>query len=58
MIDYRNINANEGGLSVRAKINNMFAALISGDEGVNNVWKRLIEVTNGFSSLELSVGDI
>ena len=58
MIDYRNINANEGGLSVRAKINNMFAALISGDEGVNNVWKRLIEVTNGFSSLELSVGDV
>lgn len=58
MIDYRNINANEGGLSVRAKINNMFAALISGDEGVNNVWKRLIEVTNGFSSLELSVGDM
>lgn len=58
MIAYRNINANEGGLSVRAKINNMFAALISGDEGVNNVWKRLIEVTNGFSSLELSVGNV
>lgn len=58
MIDYRNINANEGGLSVRAKINNMFAALIFGDEGVNNVWKKLVEVTNGFNSLELSVDDM
>ena len=58
MIDYRNINANEGGLSVRAKINNMFAALISGYEGVNNVWKKLVEVTNGFNSLELSVDDM
>lgn len=58
MIDYRNINASEGGLSVRAKINSMFAALISGDEGVNNVWKKLVEVTNGFNSLELSVDDM
>ena len=58
MIDYKNINDNEGGLSVRAKINNMFAALISGDEGVNNVWKKLVELTNGFNSFELSVGDM
>lgn len=58
MIDYRNINANEGGLSVRAKINNMFSALISGNEGVNNVWKRLVEVTNGFNNLALSVGNM
>lgn len=58
MIDYRNINANEGGLSVREKINNMFAALISGDEGVNNVWKKLVEVTNELNSLGLSMRDI
>lgn len=58
MIDYRNINSNEGGLSVRAKINNMFAALISGDEGINNVWKELVKVTNGFNSLELSVDNM
>lgn len=55
MIEYKNINANEGGLSVRAKLNSMFSSLISGDESINQVWKKLIEVTNGFTSLELNV---
>lgn len=36
----------------------MFAALITGNEGVNNVWKKLVGVTNKFNSLELSMGDI
>lgn len=46
MIEYRNINPNESGLSVRAKLNRMFRDLISGDEGVNRLWKRLIEVNS------------
>lgn len=58
MIDYKNINADEGGLSVRAKLNSMFAALISGDEGVNSVWKKLVETINGVNSLELNMGNM
>lgn len=46
MINYKNINANEIGLSIRAKINSMFGALISGAEGINELWKRLVEVNS------------
>lgn len=46
MIEHRNINANESGLSVRAKLNRMFSDLISGTEGVNKLWKRLVEVNS------------
>ena len=52
MIERQFINSNEGGLSVRAKLNNMFAALITGDEGVNNVWKKIQELINSQNDLE------
>ena len=35
------INNGESGLSVRNKINGMFASLISGSEGVNAIWKQI-----------------
>lgn len=44
MIEYQNINANESGLVVRAKLNNMFKALISSKEGVNRLWKSIAEL--------------
>lgn len=46
MIEYQNINSNESGLSVRAKLNNMFKALISSKEGVNRLWQSIAELTN------------
>lgn len=52
MIERFNINQNEGGLSVRAKLNNMFGALIVGDEGVNAVWKKIQELLNSQNALE------
>lgn len=52
MIEYLNINSNEGGLSVRAKLNNMFSALITGDEGMNMVWRKIQEILNKQGSLE------
>lgn len=45
MVEYQNINANESGLAVRAKLNNMFKALISSNEGVNKLWQSIIELT-------------
>lgn len=45
MVEYQNINANESGLTVRAKLNNMFKALISSNEGVNKLWQSIIELT-------------
>lgn len=45
MVEYQNINANESGLSVRAKLNNMFKALISSNEGVNKLWQSIMELT-------------
>lgn len=45
MIEYQNINANESGLTVRAKLNNMFKALILSDEGVNKLWQSIVELT-------------
>lgn len=58
MIDYKSINPNESGLSVRAKINKMFSDLISGNEGANALWNSLVEMTNGFDSLKLNVDNI
>ena len=58
MITYNNINANEGGLSVRAKINNMFSALISGKEGVNEVWKSITLLLNGLSTTDSELDDV
>lgn len=55
MIEYKNINANESGLSVRAKINGMFSSLINGGEGVNNLWKSLVRVTESIKALELNM---
>lgn len=49
MIEHRNINANESGLSVRAKLNRMFIDLISGIEGVNKLWKHLVEVNSAIN---------
>lgn len=46
MVEYQNINANESGLSVRAKLNRMFSDLIIGIEGVNRLWKHLVEVNS------------
>lgn len=45
MVEYQNINANESGLTVRAKLNNMLKALISSNEGVNNIWQSIVELT-------------
>lgn len=45
MVEYQNINANESGLTVRAKLNNMFKALISSNEGVNKLWQSIVELT-------------
>lgn len=45
MVEYQNINANESGLVIRAKLNNMLKALISGNEGVNNLWQSIVELT-------------
>lgn len=45
MVEYQNINANESGLAVRAKLNNMFKALISSNEGVNKLWQSIVELT-------------
>ena len=50
MIGFENINSGETGLSVRAKLNNMLRSLISGDEGVNNVWNKLSDVSNDLKS--------
>lgn len=52
MIDFKNINPNESGLSVRAKLNNMFSSLITGDEGVNQVWAKMQQILNSQNALE------
>ena len=57
MIDYKSINKNESGLSVRAKINSMFSALIDGNEGMNSVWKKFLEVAKNYSDLTVKVED-
>lgn len=46
MIDYKSISNGEGGLSVRAKINSMFRDLVSGNEGVNQLWQRITSITS------------
>lgn len=56
MIEYENINSGETGLSIRAKLNNMLRALISGNEGVNNVWKGISNINNVLKSQEV-MGD-
>ena len=40
-ISLQPINNNEGGLSVRSKLNTMFKELISGTEGVNAIWQKI-----------------
>lgn len=52
MIEYQNINKGESGLSVRAKLNKMFSALITGSEGVNQVWVQMQKVLNSYDDLE------
>lgn len=52
MVEYQNINANESGLTVRAKLNNMFKALISSNEGVNKLWQSIIELTTKTGELK------
>lgn len=52
MIELKNINPNESGLSVRGKLNNMFTSLITGDEGVNKVWTKIQQILNNQNSLE------
>lgn len=52
MIELKNINPNESGLSVRGKLNNMFTSLITGDEGVNKVWTKIQQILNSQNSLE------
>lgn len=54
MITYLSINSNEGGASVRAKLNTMFSALISGGEGMNEVWRTITTLRSDFNELELS----
>lgn len=58
MIEFRNINANESGLSVRAKLNRMLSDLIGGTEGVNKLWKRLIEVNNSVKDNANEMSDL
>lgn len=58
MIEYRNINSNESGLSIRAKLNRMFSDLISGVEGVNRLWKRLVEVDGAVKSNATEVSNL
>lgn len=57
MIQYENLNSGEAGLSVRAKLNNMLKALISGNEGINNVWKEFSTVNNTLKSQEQTGDD-
>ena len=52
MIEFKNINNNESGLSVRSKLNSMFASLINGDEGVNKVWVKMQQILNSQNALE------
>lgn len=52
MIEHKIINSNESGLSVRIKLNDMLRNLISGSEGVNKLWQRLVEVNNAVISNE------
>lgn len=58
MIEYKNINSNESGLSIRAKLNRMFSDLISGVEGVNRLWKRLVEVDGAVKSNTTEVSNL
>lgn len=51
MIEYQNINKNESGLSVRAKLNSMLRELISGKEGNIALWKKVLEVVTDFEEL-------
>ena len=44
MIEYQNINQNESGLPVRAKLNTMLRELISGKEGNIAIWKKIFEM--------------
>lgn len=57
MIEYQNINANESGLAVRAKINNMFKALISSNEGVNKLWSSILELTTKTNDVQQNFDD-
>lgn len=51
MLKLQTIFNGESGLSVRAKINSMFQDLIDGNEGANELWKRIINMT---SSIEMT----
>lgn len=55
MLEYNQIHKGEYGLTVRAKLNNMLRALIVGDEGVNSIWKSLVELNNKFGVLDKKV---
>lgn len=52
-MEYKKINNNDTGLLVRTKLNEMLQELISGNEGVMTLWKKLTEVNNsGISNSE------
>ena len=58
MIEFKNINAGDDGLTVRAKLNSMLLALIDKDEGLNVVWRKIFTLITGFMAVESNITDL
>lgn len=52
MIDHQNIDNGENGLSVRTKLNKMLSELITGDEGINQVWINIQEILDNCKNID------
>ena len=57
-IQVQPINNGESGAVVRAKINTLFAALITGTDGINNVWSQIRELAKSTETIGENLEEI
>ena len=57
MLKLQTILNGESGLSVRTKINSMFQDLIDGNEGANELWKKIIDMTSSIDMTQQELED-
>lgn len=58
MVEFKNIKSNEGGLSVRTKLNEMLKGIIESGDGITGLWKFLRVLDNALKSLNLTLSDV